>query len=368
MTKNLKSFGWWLGLGLAFFVSFTASYSADWLGLKIFGFEKSPISAIMVAIFIGILIANLINLPKNIEPGLKFCSSIILRLGIMLLGIRLSLIGAGQYALIALPFVVVTILIGLFSIGFIGRHLGLPKQLCGLIAVGSSICGCSAIAATAPLINANDSEVSYSVTCITVFGLFAMFVYPIIANQVFTAQPELAGLFLGTSIHETAQVTGAAMMYEAQYNAPLALDVATVTKLVRNLCMLFLIPLVGILFSSNSSFHAKGKINYLTIIPWFIVGFALMSALRTIGDMSDMPFGLIDSSHWNEMVIFIKNTAEQFLLLAMAAVGLTTTLNGVIKIGIAPFILGLFSAVLIGSVSIVIINLFASDLINIFFL
>ena len=368
MTKNLKSFGWWLGLGLAFLVSLTASYFANWLGLKIFGFEKSPISAIMVAIFIGILIANLINLPKNVKPGLKFCTSVILRLGIMLLGIRLSLIGAGQYALIALPFVLVTILIGLFSIGFIGRQLGLPKQLCGLIAVGSSICGCSAIVATAPLINANDSEISYSVTCITVFGLVAMFAYPIIAYQVFTAQPELAGLFLGSSIHETAQVTGAAMMYEAQYNAPLALDVATVTKLVRNLCMLFLIPLVGILFSSRSSSKGKTNINYLSIFPWFIVGFAVMSALRTIGDMSDMPFGLIKSSHWIEIVMIIKGTAEKFLLLSMAAVGLTTTLSGVIKIGIAPFILGLFSAVLIGSVSLAIINLFASDLINIFFI
>ena len=368
MTKNLKSFGWWLGLGLAFLVSLTASYFADWLGLKFFGFEKSPVSAIMVAIFIGILIANLINLPKNVEPGLKFCTSIILRLGIMLLGIRLSLIGAGQYALIALPFVLVTILIGLFSIGFIGRHLGLPKQLCGLIAVGSSICGCSAIVATAPLINANDSEVSYSVTCITVFGLVAMFAYPIIAYQVFTVQPELAGLFLGTSIHETAQVTGAAMMYEAQYNAPLALDVATVTKLVRNLCMLFLIPLVGILFSSESSFTGKTKINYLAIFPWFIIGFAVMSALRTIGDISDMPFGLIKPSHWIEIVMIIKGTAEKFLLLSMAAVGLTTKLSGVIKIGIAPFMLGLFSAVLIGIVSLATINLFASDLINIFFL
>jgi uncharacterized membrane protein YadS len=80
--------------------------------------------------------------------------------------------------------------------------------------------------------------------------------------------------------------------------------------------------------------------------------------------MSNIPFGLIDSSQWMEVVLFIKGTSEQFLLLAMAAVGLTTTFDGIIKIGIAPFILGLFSAILIGGVSLTLINLFASDLIS----
>ncbi len=364
MTKNLKSFGWWLGLSLALLVSVTADFFAEWLGIIVFGFKKSPISAIMIAITIGIIIANASNLPRNIQSGLKFCTSFILRLGIMLLGIRLSLIGVGQFALIALPFVIITILVGLFTIGFIGRRMGLPTQLCGLIAVGSSICGCSAIVATAPLIKANESEVSYSVACITIFGLVAMLIYPIIAHHLFSSQPELAGLFLGTSIHETAQVTGAAMIYEAQYNAPITLDVATVTKLVRNLCMLFLIPLVGILYSPKSIINERKQINYLNFVPWFIIGFAAMSALRTIGDMGNIPFGLFDSSQWMELVLFIKETSEQLLLLAMAAVGLTTTFDGIIKIGIAPFILGLFSAILIGGVSLTLINLFASDLIS----
>ena len=277
----LKSPGWWAGVGLALLVSIAAGYLADWFGESVLGFAKSPVSAIMMAIVVGMLIANFVTLPASLLPGLMFCSGTVLKVGIMLLGIRLSLMGAGQFTLVALPFVIAAIAIGLFTVGLLGRYLGLSRQLSGLIAVGTSICGCTAIVATAPLIKANQSEVSYAVACITVFGLAAMFFYPLLAHQAFATQPELAGLFLGTSIHETAQVAGAGMMYEAQYNAPAALDVATVTKLVRNLCMIAIIPLVGVLYGAERVQGDTTRVNYLAMIPWFIVGFALMSALRT---------------------------------------------------------------------------------------
>jgi len=352
-----------MGIGLAVFVSVAAGYVANWFGVAVLGFAKSPVSAIMMAIVLGMLIANVVKLPESIQPGLKFCTSFILRIGIMLLGIRLSLTGAGQFTLVALPFVIAAIAIGLFTVGLLGRYMGLSRQLSGLIAVGTSICGCTAIVATAPLIKANESEVSYAIACITVFGLAAMFFYPVLAHQVFATQPELAGLFLGTSIHETAQVAGAGMMYEAQYNAPVALDIATVTKLVRNLCMIAVIPLVGILYGAEHSKDDSSKINFLAMIPWFIVGFALMSAIRTIGDIGDKPFGLLEPDQWKEIVAFLKESAERCLLVAMAAVGLTSMFAGIIKIGMRPFALGLFAAVLIGGVSFALISLFGADLI-----
>ena len=115
-------------------------------------------------------------------------------------------------------------------------------------------------------------------------------------------QPELAGLFLGTSIHETAQVAGAGLMYEEQYAAPRALDIATVTKLVRNLCMIAVIPLVGVLYAADQKSHLpEGKVRWLSMIPWFIIGFALMSTLRTVGDLGDRPFGVMDSQTWSDV-------------------------------------------------------------------
>ncbi len=361
---NLKSPGWWAGIGLALFVSVAAGYVATGFGVTVLGFAKSPISAIMMAIVLGMLIANTIKLPAGIQPGLRFCTSTILKIGIILLGIRLSLAGAGQFTLVALPFVITAIAIGLFTVGFLGRSMGLSRQLSGLIAVGTSICGCTAIVATAPLIKADESEVSYAVACITIFGLAAMFFYPVLAHQVFATQPELAGLFLGTSIHETAQVAGAGMMYEAQYNAPVALDIATVTKLVRNLCMIAVIPLVGILYGAEKAKGDSNKINFLAMIPWFIAGFALMSAVRTVGDMGERPFGVLEPAHWQEIVSFLRDGAERCLLVAMSAVGLTSMFSGIIKIGMRPFALGLFAAVLIGGVSFALISLFGAQLVT----
>jgi len=359
MTESLKSPGWWAGVATAVVVSILAGYVASWLGTSVLGFDKSPISAIMMAIILGMLLANTVALPTNWMPGLKFCTTMILRIGIMLLGIRLSLLSAGQFTLVALPFVIAAIAAGLLTVGLIGRYMGLSKQLSGLIAVGTSICGATAIVATAPLIKANETEITYSVACITIFGLAAMFFYPIIAHYAFADQPALAGLFLGTSIHETAQVAGAGMMYEAQYDSPVALELATVTKLVRNLCMIAVIPLVGILYGSERSAGASGKINYLAMIPWFIVGFALMSAIRTIGDQGELAFGVLQPSQWHEVVMFLREAAERCLLIAMAAVGLTSMFSGMRNIGLKPFALGLFAALLVGGVSFALISTFA---------
>ncbi len=362
MIDNLRSAGWWSGVAIAVGVSVLAGYVATWVGVGLLGFEKSPISAIMMAIVLGMVIANSIALPASIQPGLKFCTSGILQVGIMLLGIRLSLLSAGQFTLVALPFVLAAIAAGLVTVGLIGRYMGLSKQLSGLIAVGTSICGCTAIVATAPLLNAKESEVSYSIACITIFGLAAMFLYPLLAHYAFADQPELAGLFLGTSIHETAQVAGAGMMYEAQYDAPIALELATVTKLVRNLCMIAVIPLVGIMYGSDRAEGSTGKVNYFAMIPWFIVGFAMMSAIRTIGDHGDRPFGVLEPAQWNHAVLIIRETAERCLLIAMAAVGLTSLFASMRSIGMRPFILGLFAALLVGGVSFVLIATFAPRL------
>ena len=362
MIDSFRSPGWWAGIAIAVGVSVLAGYAATWVGVGLLGFEKSPISAIMMAIVLGMIIANSTALPASIQPGLKFCTSGILQVGIMLLGIRLSLLSAGQFTLVALPFVLAAIAAGLLTVGLIGRYMGLSKQLSGLIAVGTSICGCTAIVAIAPLIKAKESEVSYSIACITIFGLAAMFFYPLLAHYAFADQPELAGLFLGTSIHETAQVAGAGMMYEAQYDAPVALELATVTKLVRNLCMIAVIPLVGILYGSNWTAGDTGKVNYFAMIPWFIVGFAIMSAIRTIGDHGEQPFGIFEPAQWNHAVLIIRETAERCLLIAMAAIGLTSLFAGMRNIGMRPFMLGLFAALLVGGVSFVLIATFAPRL------
>ncbi|MDX1482137.1 MAG: putative sulfate exporter family transporter [Woeseiaceae bacterium] len=360
---DFRNSHWWAGIALAVAVAIGAGFAADFIGTALLGFERSPVSDIMMAIIIGMLIANLLPLPASIGGGLKFCASTVLRIGIVLLGIRLSLFGAGKFTLVALPFVAAAIAIGLTAVGTLGRSIGLSRELSGLIAVGTSICGATAIVATAPLIRARETEVSYAIACITVFGIAAMFGYPLLAHALFEGRPELAGLFLGTSIHETAQVAGAGLMYQDQYDAPRAMDIATVTKLVRNLCMIAVIPLVGVLYAADHRTHAHAeRPHWVTMIPWFIVGFALMSALRTAGDLGDRAFGILEPATWAAVTDWIRGAAEDCLLVAMAAVGLTSAFAGMRTIGLKPFALGLFAALLVGVVSVVSIALLAEPL------
>ncbi len=363
MIDALKSC--WPGLALAAGIALVAILCADWLGSALSGLEKSPVSPIMLAILIGIALCNSVRVPDSLQVGLTLCSTTILRIGIMLLGIRLSLLSAGKFTLIALPFVVLIVTLALLLVGFLSQRLGLSRQLGGLIAIGTSVCGATAIVATAPLIRARDTEVSYAVGCITLFGVVAMMLYPMLAHMAFAEHPALVGLFLGTSIHETAQVVGASLMYQMQYDAPTALDTATVTKLVRNLGMIALIPLVGFLYGVERKVGSSlGASEYLAMIPWFVVGFALLSGVRTLGDQGESAFGLLDRDIWEAIVGLTRTSAEMCLLLAMAAVGLNTRFARMKEIGLRPLGLALLAALIVGIVSFVAVSLLARPLID----
>lgn len=344
------------GLLLALILALAGQFLSDFVGLDLMGLPKSPISAIMMAILLGIIIRNTLTLPAIFQPGIRFGLVRILRLGIVLLGIRLSLYEAGSIGLQALPVIIGAVASALVVVTFLARKLGLSGRLGTLIAVGTSICGATAIVATAPTIAAKEDEVSYSVACVTLFGVIAMLLYPFVGHWIFDGDAFCSGLFLGTSVHETAQVAGAGLVYQQYYGEPRALDVATVTKLVRNLGMLVVIPLMSIIYHRNSSEGTEAP-KWWTMVPLFVIGFACMSLLRTIGDMGDQPFGLLDPAQWKMIVSYTKETAEICLAIAMASVGLGTSIKGLVEIGFKPLGVGLFSAVLVGAISISLISI-----------
>ncbi len=344
------------GLLLALVLAFAGQYLSEFIGIDLMGLPKSPISAIMMAIILGIIIRNTFSLPAALQPGIRFGLVRVLRAGIVLLGIRLSLSEAGAIGLQALPVIIGAVAAALLIVTFLARRLGLSGKLGTLIAVGTSICGATAIVATAPTIAAKDDEVSYSVACVTLFGVVAMLAYPFIGHWFFDGDAFRSGLFLGTSVHETAQVAGAGLVYQQYYSDPEALNVATVTKLVRNLGMLLIIPLMSVLYHRNHSDGTEAP-KWYTMIPLFVIGFALMSLIRTIGDLGDRPFGFLDPEQWKMIVSYTKKTAELFLAIAMAAVGLGTSIKGLRDIGLRPLGAGLVAAVLVGVVSISLISL-----------
>ncbi|MFC2038831.1 YeiH family protein [Chloroflexota bacterium] len=324
------------------------------------------ISYIIVAIVAGILIKNLIGVHPVFQPGINCCLKKLLRLGIILMGIRLSIFAVLKIGVWGIPIVIVCILAGLVVTTYFTRLLKLPERLGTLIAVGTSICGASAIVAAAPGIDASDEEVSYAVANITIFGLVAMFVYPYLSNLLFPGDTTMAGLFMGTSIHETAQVAGAGLIYDQTFQStsyPTAADAALVTKLVRNALMALVIPAMAFIYhrrsSGSGSMSAKARMNPLKLFPIFIIGFILMAVIRSIGDAGidggGQAFALFGSETWSGIIGFIKRWSGYIMATAMAGVGLGTSFATLKGLGIKPFYVGLFSATIVGVTSLILV-------------
>lgn len=346
------------GMALAVVVAAAGRFLADWTGTALMGFEKSPVSGVLLAIALGLLVANVAPaLSQRGVAGLRFSMTTLLRAGIVLLGLRLSLAAASSLGLQALPVAAACILVALAFVALVGRALELSRPLVALIAVGTSICGVTAIVATAPLVRAREVEVSYATACVSLFGMTALLVYPSVAAFLFADLPRLAGMFLGTAIHDTAQVAGAALFYEEQFRADGALEAATVTKLVRNLCMMFVIPAIAFAHrrSTRDEEPATRGGGRAPLVPLFVVGFVACSALRTIGDLGTQPFGLFSVESWRALLAHAQYASEWALTIAMAAVGLGTRVAAFRALGWRPLALGLVAMSVVGAASAAII-------------
>ncbi len=358
MTNALKLLP---GVVLAALTMFVALPVSAILGAWVLGIQgidpagrSSPISGVLVAILIGILIRNLAGLPLLFRPGVAFCTATLLRGGIILLGIRLSFADVLRLGAWGVPIVLIVIGSGLFLIHWFNRVLDLPERLGTLIAAGTGICGVTAIVSTAAAIEADEKEVAYAVANITLFGLLGMFFYPYLAHAVFTSS-EQAGIFLGTAVHETAQVVGAAMTYKEVFNDDTVLQAATVTKLTRNLFLAVVVPLLSFLHlrRADSQDGSRVKVSPLKLFPLFVIGFLGMSLLRSVGDFTlagGLAFGVLDRSTWSVLTETIGNVvASRYLLgTAMAGVGLGTTFSVFRNVGMKPFVVGLVGSLLVG--------------------
>ena len=241
------------------------------IGIEIFGAQKSPISTVMIAILLGIIMGNAFTPRPGMMIGLDFTQKYILKLGIIFLGIRLSFGEFIKFGSIAVPLIIVCILSVLILVKLLIKKVSISSKMSYLIAIGTSVCGATAIVATAPIIEAKKTEVAYAIANITLFGVIAMLVYPYFAEWYFYGEPLKAGLFLGTAIHETSQVAAAGLIYDQQFNSPETLNVATVTKLIRNTFLVIMIPLFGFLYNRGK---AKDKsYSILSIFPYFVLGF-----------------------------------------------------------------------------------------------
>jgi uncharacterized membrane protein YadS len=217
-----------------------------------------------------------------------------------------------------------------------GRLLGLPRGFTQLLALGTAVCGCTAVAAAAPVLRARAADTGLALTCVVVLGSTGMLLYPWLADTLFHGNAAAAGMFLGTSIHDTSQVMGAAMIYAQQFGAPDAVAVAGFTKLLRNLSMLVLIPMAAV-WARDSSGHSAGeaRMPLRQALPGFLVVFVLLAVLRTAGDAT--LGGTTYAPAWSALVATALTASDLLLVCGMTAVGLGVSLREVRTLGWRAF-------------------------------
>ena len=338
------------GIILAFVLYSLSQGFNNIIGIELLGYNKSPISTAMIAILLGMFFGNIFRVRDDFQKGLDFTREYILKFGIICLGIQLKPFEFLDFGKIAIPLIIICIVSVLIVIKLLIKKLKIPTRMAYLISIGSTVCGTTAIMATAPVIKANKNEVSYAIANITLFGILSMLIYPYFANYYFGNEPLLVGLFLGTSIHETSQVAAAGLIYEQQFNSPETLNISTVTKLIRNTFLIIMIPLFALLYNRGKT--NKKNYSIISIFPYFVLGFVGMIILRNIGD----ELFVYDNNNWLETINGIKFSSKVFLTMAMAAIGLSTNLNDIRSMGYKPFIVGFIAMLTVGIVCIITIE------------
>ena len=320
----------------------------------------NAISEILIAILLGLYIRALFGCSPKLAPGIAFSMKKVLRFGIILLGLRLSIQDIGATGWRGLGLILICLAIALGASFFAKRLFRISPRLAALIGVGTAICGNSAIIATAPVVEADEEEVSFAVATITLFGLIAVLTYPII-GRLLMLPDHYFGFWSGTAVNDTSQVVAVSAMY-----SDIAQNVATIIKLTRNALMAPIIMMIGMLyhrwkFKSNqeTEISSKVRISIKKSIPGFVIGFILMALLRTFGIMLGvLPQNVAEPGNLQAAasgLIFLDSVSRFAILMALSAVGLNTNLVSLKRIGYKPLIVGLIVAVLLSAVSLLLI-------------
>ena len=286
------------------------------------------------AIVLGMAVTLLMGSREVFQAGVAFTSKKSLQYAVILLGFGLNLSEIAKVGLLSLPIICSTITASLVIAFVLSKRLHMPNNISVLVGVGSSICGGSAIAATAPVIGADDEEIAQSISVIFLFNILAALFFPTLGGLLGMSN-EGFGLFAGTAVNDTSSVTAAAATWDTLHGTGgTVLNYATIVKLTRTLAI---IPITLALAFwrtwqvkrggelSNGSFELK------KIFPFFILFFVLASIITTVATLSG-----VDASFFAPL----KELSKFFIILAMAAIGLNTNLVKLVKTGGKPILMG----------------------------
>lgn len=303
---------------------------AWWLGSR-FPVIGGPI----LAILLGMLVAIPLKDQGRMAPGIKFTSKKVLQWAVILLGFGLDLTVVLRTGKQSLPIILCTITASLVIAFVLHKVLHIPSKISTLIGVGSSICGGSAIAATAPVIDADDEEVAQAISVIFFFNVLAAILFPILGHAIGfdTTSGEAFGIFAGTAVNDTSSVTAAAATWDSMWGLGTAtLDKAVTVKLTRTLAIIP-ITLVLALIQTKKGCREQGKsVSLKAIFPFFILYFIAACLITTIA----VHFGVAAS-----FFAPLKTLSKFLIVVAMAAIGLNTNIVKLIRTGGKPLLLGL---------------------------
>lgn len=325
-------------------------------GLKIGTFSLEVIGAPVFAILIGMLVTLVkpdFATNDKTKDGIKFSSKKILQWAVIILGFSLNLGTIFAVGSKSLPVIISTISTSLIVAFIMMKILKMDGTVSCLIGVGSSICGGSAIAATAPVIDADDTQVAQSISVIFLFNVLAALIFPTFGHAIGLGSEGFA-IFAGTAVNDTSSVTACASTAESIYGVEGILSAAVTVKLTRTLAI---IPITLVLalyrtYKAKKSGEKGGSYSIRSIFPFFIIYFIVAAVITTIvGTMGESAFTVF---YMGTFVKCMKWLAKFFIAMAMCAIGLNTNIVTLIKKGGKPILMGFTCWVAITIVSILV--------------
>ena len=305
----------WKGLLLCLLLAVPASL----LG-KQFPIIGGPVFAILG----GMTFAPFVKKKESFAPGVKYTSKKILQYAVVLLGFGMNLKVVMETGKQSLPIIICTITVSLVIAYVLHRVLRIPAKISTLVGVGSSICGGSAIAATAPVIDADEEEVVQAISVIFLFNILAALIFPALGGALgfSTTSGEAFGVFAGTAVNDTSSVTAAASTWDSLYNlGSQTLDKAVTVKLTRTLAIIPITLVLAFIRARKAEEKEGDKVSLKQVFPFFILFFIGASVITTIATAVGVPA---------EVFVPLKDLSKFFIIMAMAAIGFNTDRKSVV--------------------------------------
>lgn len=304
----------------------------SWLIGKSFPVIGGPV----IAILAGMVITCFWTEKGTAESGIKWTSKIILQTAVVLLGFGMNLGVILQTGKQSLPIIISTISTSLIIAWLLRKVLNVPSNTSILVGVGSSICGGSAIAATAPVIDADDTEVAQAISVIFFFNVIAAVLFPVLGNALGfdTTSGNAFGVFAGTAINDTSSVTAAASTWDSMWNlGSETLNTAVTVKLTRTLAIIPITLVLSLIRAKSAAKDGKssGKFSLKRAFPMFILYFIIAAVITTVC----MSLGVNA-----DVFAPLKELSKFFIIMAMAAIGLNSNVVKLVKSGGKPILLG----------------------------